>query len=189
MNFSEQQAFYFKKVAEVSVKVPELKEAIIQGEITLSRARRIVPILTPQNQAEWIAKAKVLKQRELEKAVTEVNPQAHPVERIIPVAKNVLELRVAIDDETDRNLTILRDLLSQKLRRPATLTDVIAWVTKEAREKHDPERKALRAKAPRHCVYGKGTQGKKVPLTRAGPLFFSLHTLLRADQVFESDVH
>lgn len=165
LSFSEQQAFYFKKVAEVSVVVPELKEAIVQGELTLSRARRIAPVLTPGNQAEWIEKAKTLKQRDLEKAVTEVNPQAHPIERIRPVAKNVAELRVAIDDETDQDLAVLKDLLSQKLKRPATLKEVIAWATKETREKHDPERKALRAqKFPR----GKNLQnGVTSPATMA----------------------
>ena len=146
LGFSKEQSYYFKKVAEVSITVPELKAAITQGELSISTARRIAPILNRSNQAEWIGKAKVMKQAELEKAVTEVNPQAHPKERIKPVAKNVSELRVAIDDETDANLTALKDLLSQKLRRAATLADVIAWAVKETREKFDPERKALRAR-------------------------------------------
>jgi 5-methylcytosine-specific restriction endonuclease McrA len=133
-------------VAEVTVTVPELKAAITQGELSISTARRIAPILNRSNQAEWIGKAKVLKQAELEKAVTERNPQAHPKERVRPVAKNVSELRVAIDDETDADLTILKDLLSQKLRRAATLGDVVAWAVKETREKFDPARKALRAR-------------------------------------------
>jgi len=146
LGFSKEQSYYFKKVTEVSVHVPELKAAITQGELSISTARRIAPILNRQNQAEWIGKAKVLKQAELEKAVTEVNPQAHPKERIKPVAKNVSELRVAIDDETDADLTALKDLLSQKLRGAATLADVIAWAVKETREKFDPARKALRAR-------------------------------------------
>ena len=146
LGFSKEQSYYYKKVAEVSVRVPELKTAIVEGELSLSSARRIAPILTPSNQAEWIGNAKSMKQSELEKAVTEVNPEAHPRERIKPVAKNVSELRVTIDDETDQALTVLKDLLSQKLRRPASLEDVIAWAVKETREKFDPEKKAARAK-------------------------------------------
>ncbi len=146
LGMSKEQSYYFKKVAEVSMHVPELKAAIVQGELSLSSARRIAPILNAANQAEWITKAKELKQSELEKAVSEVNPQAHPRDRIRPVAKNVSELRVAIDDVTDGNLTVLKDLLSSKLRRPATLADVIAWAAKETRERHDPEAKAKRAR-------------------------------------------
>ena len=87
-----------------------------------------------------------MKQGDLEKAVTETNPQAHPRERIKPVAKNISELRVAIDDETDKDLVVLKDLLSQKLKRSATLKDVIAWAVKETRERFDPEKRAARAK-------------------------------------------
>ncbi len=146
LGMSKEQSYYFKKVAAVSVQVPELKTAIVHGELSLSSARRIAPILNAANQAEWITKAKELKQSELEKAVSEVNPQAHPRERIKPVAKNVSELRVVIDDVTDGNLTMLKDLLSSKLRRPATLAEVIAWAVQETRERHDPEAKAKRAR-------------------------------------------
>ena len=147
LGFSKEQSYYYKKVAEVSVRVPELKSAIVEGELSLSSARRIAPILTPSNQAEWIGNAKTMKQGDLERAVTEVNPQAHPRERIKPVAKNVNELLVAIDDETDEGLTILKDLLSQKLKRSASLRDVIAWAVKETRERFDPEKKAARARS------------------------------------------
>ncbi len=117
LGMSKEQSYYFKKVAEVSVQVPELKTAIVHGELSLSSARRIAPILNAANQAEWIGKAKELKQSELEKAVSEVNPQAHPRERIKPVAKNLSKLRVVIDDVTDSHLIALKDLLSSKLRR------------------------------------------------------------------------
>jgi len=164
LGFSKEQSYYFKKVAEVSVTVPELKAAIAKGELSISTARRIAPILNRANQVEWIGKAKAMKQAELEKAVTEVNPQAHPRERIKPVAENVSELRVAIDDETDADLTVLKDLLSQKLRRAATLADVIAWAAKETREKFDPARKALRARK-----LSSGNAGKKKSVTSTGP--------------------
>ena len=145
LQFCESQANYYKRIAEVSARVPELKAAVVQGELSISKARRITSVITPLNHQEWIQNAKTMKQKELEKAVSIVNPQAHPIERIKPVAKNVSELRVAIDDETDRNLEILKDLLSQKLRRSASLADVIAWAAKETREKHDPEKKAERS--------------------------------------------
>ena len=145
LKFCESQANYYKRVAEVSLKVPELKSAVVQGELSLSKARRITGVINSTNHHEWIRNAQTMKQKELEKAVSIVNPQAHPIKRIRPLDKNVSELRVAIDDETDQNLEILKDLLSQKLKRAATLADVIAWAAKDTRERHDPEKKAERS--------------------------------------------
>jgi polyhydroxyalkanoate synthesis regulator phasin len=121
LNLSRAQAYYFKTVAEKSEEVPEIKQAVAQGELTLSEARRIVPVLTKENHKEWIEKAKRLPQKELEREVTAANPNAHPVkEKIRPVAKEVSELKVPVDPKTEENLTALKDILSQKLGKPAT---------------------------------------------------------------------
>ena len=146
--FSRAQAYYFKTVAEKSEEVPEIKQAVAQGELTLSEARRIVPVLTKENHKEWIEKAKNLPQKELEREVTAANPKAHPVkERIRPVAKEVSELKVPVDPKTEENLTALKDILSQKLGKPATLAEVVAWAAEVARDKFDPVRKAKRSRA------------------------------------------
>lgn len=136
----------FKSVAETSEKVPELKHAVTAGELTLSQARRIVPVTTPENQDHWIDQAKSLSQTDLEKEVTASNPQARPREKIKPFAKNLSELRVPIDDETEHDLLALKNIVSQKLGRPATMSDVIAFAAKETRSKYDPEQKAKRSK-------------------------------------------
>ena len=46
LNLSRAQAYYFKTVAEKSEEVPEIKQAVVQGELTLSQARRIVPVVS-----------------------------------------------------------------------------------------------------------------------------------------------
>jgi len=146
LNFSRAQSYYFKTVAEASEKVPELKSAIAQGELTLSEARRIAPVITKENSSHWIDQAKNLSQTELEKAVTEANPKARPKDRIRPVAKNISELKVSMDEKTEENLSVLKELLSQKLKKTATLADVIAWATQVTRDKFDPVKKAERSK-------------------------------------------
>lgn len=137
LRFSRAQAFYFKSVAEKAEEVPEIKTAIQRGEITLSEARRIVPVVNPTNIHLWIEKAKTLPQIELEKAVTEVNPKAHLKDRLTPIAPQLLELRTSIDLETEKNIKVLQDLLSQKTKKPATVSDVLKWATQVCREKHD----------------------------------------------------
>ena len=146
LKFSRAQSFYFKSVAEKSEEVPQIRQAIVQGELTLSQARRIVPVVTKENLTEWIKKANCLSQVELERAVTEINPKAQLPERIRPVAKELSELRVALDPTTQENLTALKEILSQKLKRAATLADVVAWASEVTREKFDPIRKAMRSR-------------------------------------------
>ena len=145
LKLSEAQSSYYKRVAEKSEEVPELKEAIEQGTLTLSVARRIVPVITKESSAEWIEKAATLKQRDLEREVSDRNPNAHVPERIRPVSKSLSEMKLPITSETEADLKVLQDILSAKRKHPATLADVVAWALKTTREKHDPIKKAERS--------------------------------------------
>ncbi len=93
---SEAQACYFSKVAKKSEEVPELKTAIEQGVLSLSQARRVVPVITKETASAWITKAATLPQRELEREVCTVNPKAMPKERVRPVSETRCELKVGL---------------------------------------------------------------------------------------------
>jgi hypothetical protein len=161
LRLSRQQAYYYKSVAERSFTVPALKEAVVQEEITLSQARRIASVITEDTKQEWIKDAKELPQAELEKKVAEHNPKARVKERIRPVAKQESELKVVIDDQTEANIRALTDILSQKLQRPATLREVIAFATNAAREKFDPEKKAERSIKRKSVSSGNPKPGRR----------------------------
>src|SRR6478752_10861787 len=45
LGLSEAQSFYFQKVVQTSVTVPTFAKAVLTGEISLSQARRIAPVL------------------------------------------------------------------------------------------------------------------------------------------------
>ena len=145
LNLSRAQAYYFKTVAEKAEEVPRIKAAIVQGELTLSQARRITSVVTNENQEVWIDRARTLSQKDLEKEVAFVNPKARIHENIKPIAKEMSQLKVAVNEQTEKNLNVLKEVLSQKLGKPATLGDVIAWAAEVTREKFDPLRKAERA--------------------------------------------
>jgi 5-methylcytosine-specific restriction endonuclease McrA len=154
LNLSREQSYYFKSVAEKDA-VPEIQNAVVQGDLSLSQARRIVTVLTPENKEEWIGKAKVLSQDQLEREVSAVNPRARPKERIKPVAKDLAELKgVCLTPEAEENVRVLLELLSQRKQKAATLSEVIDWATKVCRDKFDPERKAKRS-LKRKSVSGK----------------------------------
>src|SRR4051812_48212484 len=75
LKLSEANASNFITVARKSKTVPELKQAIAAGEITVSKARKITPVITKQNQAHWIEMAKILPKQKLEKEVAKVMPE------------------------------------------------------------------------------------------------------------------
>lgn len=145
LKLSRAQAYYFKTVAEKSDEVPEIKQAVVAGELTLSQARRIVPVINKTNHREWIEKAKELPQRELEREVTSVNPQAHVREKMKWVAKELSELRIPLDPTAAANLTALQNVLSQKLHKAASMGEVIAWALEIVRNKFDPIQRAHRS--------------------------------------------
>lgn len=145
LKLSEAQCFYFKKVVEKSEEVPELKVAVTQGTLSLSQARRIVPVINQTNHAEWIEKARTLPQKELERAVTVVNPEARfPKERIKPTTPNTSELKVSLSREAEDDLKRLQDLFSKKLGRAVGLGEVVALALKQAVDKQDPVKRAQR---------------------------------------------
>ena len=146
LKLSEAQSYYFKTVEKASIRVPALKEAVTSGEISLSKARRIAPVISNDNHEEWITKAKTLSQKDLEKEVTVVNPSAKPVkDKITPVSRENSYLKVTIDGETDEDIQMLQNLLAQRLGRPVTLAETIKWALNMAREKVDPEIKAKKS--------------------------------------------
>ena len=99
LSFSESQASYFNSVIQKSKEVPELKAAIDQGVINLSKARRIVPVITKETHAQWIEMAATLPQRELEAHVRGVDPR-EVRERLKPVSIDRHELKMGISDST-----------------------------------------------------------------------------------------
>src|SRR5688572_26417067 len=52
LRLSEAQAYAFMSVARKSKLVPELKNEIKTGSLTLSKATRILSVITPKNKAE-----------------------------------------------------------------------------------------------------------------------------------------
>jgi hypothetical protein len=172
LRFSEAQAYYFKSVAEKAEEIPQIQEAVVQGELTLSQARRIVPVVTPENLGSWIEKAQSLSQKDLEREVKAVNPRAHIRESLKPITKELSELRVPVDTETEDALTVLSDILAQKFQRPVSRAEIVAFALKQCRERLDPEKKALRAKVI--------SSGKPLPAPGRRPVRISVrHEVVR----------
>jgi len=165
LKLSENNAFNLITVVRKSRTVPKLKEAVVSGEITLSKARRIAPVITSANQEEWIEKAKVLPQRLLEKAIVKEKPQELVPEKITYKQENRIELKCGISEELLKQIERAKDLLSQKLKKPVTLEETLDFAFKEFLEKNDPVLRAERnLKSLGTCRVESLKDGKRVAL-------------------------
>lgn len=160
LKLPESYAYALINVARKAVKVPELKAAIATGNLSVSQAKKITSVITPENSAEWIGKAQSMTQRELEKAVVTVNPKV-AAEKMIYVASNRVQLQCGISEELMKKLKRAQDLLSQQLKRSASLEEVLEALACGYLQREDPVLKAERAKKP---VSAKGQVSRTVRL-------------------------
>lgn len=173
LHLTDAQAYNFIGVARKSREVPELQALVCDGSIHLTNARRIAPVLTPENKAELLGKAKELSYRELERDLVRSFPEKTTKERIRPITENRLELKVFITPEIERNLKRAQDVLSQKLKKPCSMEEVLKFMTGEFLERHDPVKKTERAK-PKLVA-------RRVPAARAIPMSVA-HQVTRRDE-------
>jgi hypothetical protein len=145
LHLSRAQAYYFCKVGEKSEEVPALKAALDSGSVSLSQARRIIPVLNNDNAAEWIDKAATLKQPILELQVAQLNPRRRVRESLKPVANDICELRCAVTPAFLSAFQEMRDLVSQRMQAPATMADTLEAMKEAFLEKHSPTRRAQRS--------------------------------------------
>lgn len=84
LGLSEAVAANAITVARKARELPALKKEIETGAIGISKAKKMVSVITIQNQDAWVLKAKTLSTRALEKEVARVNPQQVGPERASP---------------------------------------------------------------------------------------------------------
>lgn len=144
LKLSEGIAYSLITVSRKAKIVPEIKEEIKNGTMTLSNARRITAVITPENKQEWISKATTLSMRELEKEIVKVAPKLAVQEKVSYVTEQRTKLEIGLNEENLSQLKKVQDLLSQKLQKPVSLEDTIVTMTQEYLQKHDPIQKAKR---------------------------------------------
>ncbi|MGZ3689109.1 MAG: HNH endonuclease signature motif containing protein [Bdellovibrionota bacterium] len=161
LKLSESTALNFINVARKSCEVPQLQEAIVAAELSVTKARKIVPVLTLENQEEWIEKAKSLSSRDLEREVARVAPQ-EPHERIKAIGNDRVQMTVAISEDLICELKRVQDLESQRTKRAVSLEEAMKAAMSVYLERNDPVRKAERAR-PKLPVPGQVTseQGRQ----------------------------
>jgi 5-methylcytosine-specific restriction endonuclease McrA len=139
----------FINVARKAKQVPELQHAIERGAITVSKARKIVPVLTRENHAEWIEKSRTSSAREVERDVASICPKEAVPERMKFITGELVTLMMNLSVETTERMKRVQDLESQRLRRAATWEDVLGAMAGLYLERKDPVVRAKRIEAQR----------------------------------------
>lgn len=145
LKLSESTALNLIGVARKSVEVPELKIAIEAGEISVSKARKIAPVITKENKELWIEIASTKTSREIEKAVATEKPELLIQESVKYKASDRIEFKTGISEALLKKLDNIRDLESQRTSKAVNFEEVLEAMAIAYLEKFDPIRKAERA--------------------------------------------
>ncbi|MBI3543857.1 MAG: HNH endonuclease [Deltaproteobacteria bacterium] len=175
LKLSESIAYNFITVARKAVEVPALKAEIARGDLSVSTARKITPVLTARNHEHWIELAKTLPRQMLEREVARVAPKTATPERTAYVSASRLQLTMGVSDELHAKLRRAQDLVSQSQQRPADLEATLEAVLDLFLERRDPVRKVARIRGVPKPVPGQArahrageTTGDRID--RRGPM-------------------
>ena len=135
----------FINVVRKSLEIPELAAAVRSRKLTISKARKICPVITTTDHKQWIELAETCSTRTVEKVVAQANPRSAIHEALKYISEEVLEFKLAVSEEWHKLLTETKDQLSQKYRRAISSEEALFILMKENFSKNDPVEKAKRA--------------------------------------------
>jgi hypothetical protein len=145
LKFPVAQSLTYVMVARKAVECDKLQKALREREISPATARKILSVLTPENQEHWLSLAMTLTTRNLEKEITKISPKDAKPDQMKYVGKDTLRYEVNVSEETDQDLRRARELICEKMGRGVSFDEVLGLLAKEYVERRDPLRKAQRA--------------------------------------------
>jgi hypothetical protein len=164
LKLSEHVIYALITVMRKSKEVPELKNKIRDGEITLGNAKRVSAVMHSENSTEWLQKAATLTQRQLEKEVVKVRPLSAVQERTSYVTESRIKLEVGLSETQMLRLRKAQDLVCQSSAKHASLEDTLVALTEFYLRHRDPVSKAKRV------IVKKGSSPKAKPKAMSKPM-------------------
>lgn len=129
--------------------VPEARASLESGRLTLSNAAKVQTVAqaarrmgNPIDKREAVRRVETLSQRECERKLFEMAPQALPAERERIVSPTERELRLVIPEELHAKLTRLKELLSHAIP-DATTTQLLDRLASDALARLERDRNTL----------------------------------------------
>ena len=140
LGLSEDRTCTYIQVARKAVEVPALKQAIADDKLSVSNAKKLTKVLTPENQSSWLEKGTTLSSRNLEREIAKEKPEEKVREKVKPLSESLFELRCTLSPKAVELLERTMDLLNKQNRG-----EVLENVLEEFVERHDPIKVAERA--------------------------------------------
>ncbi len=162
LGLSEDIAGHFVRVARKSIQVPELKCAIDDGRLTVSKAKAVAAVITPANQLEWIGKATTLSRDKLEREVAKVSPYSPKAERAKPVGADKFLVSFELSLEEMKAFRRAQEIVSQKLKSAATQRATVVDLVKCFLKHNDPVEKAERVIAKRSRSFQQAQRAQSI---------------------------
>jgi hypothetical protein len=135
-------------IARKSRKVPELTLALESGAITVSNAKLLVSVITPENKDHWLGLASTLPKLKLEREIAKASPRAAVQERAKFIQEDLISINLALSSETFETLKRVQDLESQRTGKPESYDAAIKAMGVLYIQRCDPVEKAGRANSP-----------------------------------------
>ena len=139
LGLSESSAYNFITVARKAFEIPEIKKEIEKGNLTVAKVRKVIPVISSENQRDWLMKAATLSKRDLEEAVAKVCPDSVKVERVKVVTEEICELRISVSKDLYEKLR-----RAQAVEQAQTLEETLQRLLDFHLEKRDPLKRAER---------------------------------------------
>ena len=161
LKISPSTSYNFIQVARKSIEVPALKEEVSSGRISISKAKKIAPVLNKENHQQWFTVAHSSTHRKLEREVALASPTQAVPEKVnyVPSTEKVSErvqvkrsvprlaVQLGVSEKLMLKLRDVQNLESQRQKKNITLEETLEALTELYLEKKDPVRKAKRQKA------------------------------------------
>jgi HNH endonuclease len=146
LGLSEGATSYFITVARKMRDVPELGLAIEQGELSVSKAARVVSVLTTENQEELLGKASKMTKNEIEKEVARLAPGKRKRATMRSVGEDRQRVTAELSSSYAGKLKRVQDLESQRKSKVVAIETAIESALDAYLEKYDPLKKAERSR-------------------------------------------
>jgi 5-methylcytosine-specific restriction endonuclease McrA len=147
LKFPVAQSLTYVMVARKAMECDKLQEALKKKEISPATARKILSVLTPENQEHWLNLSMTLTTRSLEREIAKVSPKDARPDQTKFVGKDTIRYEVNVSEKTDEDFRRAKELVSEKMRRRVCFDEVLGFLAKEYVERRDPVKKAERAKS------------------------------------------
>ena len=144
LKLTEAQSYSLITVARKAKQVPELQFAVESGKISVSQAKRIVPVINEQNATDWIKKVQSLPQRIIEKEVASLNPKQAVREKARYVSSERLKLELGVSEGFMKKLKRVQELMAQGNNNRADMEKALEEVLDYYIQRQDPIEKAKR---------------------------------------------